>query len=221
MAVRYWILGTAGLLALALPLRADGLEDLRKALRALPGQQPVRIHVEGSASGGKDGKQEVWQGGADLEDGPGGLKVKGTLPKGEAAEDPAKWLRAREDLLQVLSLARLEGEGLGTFEGQPARWLRLSLLRGASEEDKALRRFEMTCAFWLDGEGLPRALDLTTDLEGKAAFVSFSTHMVDHRRYRRAGDRLVMEASSLEGEGKAAGTSFRVRRALRGRLLAP
>jgi len=145
------------LLSLALPLAANGLDDLRSSLQKLQGGDPVKATLEHSfwRQVMDDKKPTVSQGKvtAQLEDGPQGLKVawgRGTLQQAAkelAAQErepdrPAptrtalrnvdplevgESLSHAEALLRDLAQAQVQEEKADTWQGRPARLLVLKL----------------------------------------------------------------------------------------------
>ncbi|MCE1204983.1 MAG: hypothetical protein LWW79_10305 [Holophagaceae bacterium] len=145
------------LLSLALPLGANGLDDLRSSLQKLQGSEPVKATLDHSfwRQTMDDKKPTVSQGKvtAQLEDGPQGLKVawgRGTLQQAAkelAAQErepdrPAptrialrnvdplevgESLNHAEALLRDLAQAQIQEEKTDTWQGKPARLLVLKL----------------------------------------------------------------------------------------------
>jgi hypothetical protein len=153
-------------LSLALPLSANGLDELRAALQKLPGSEPVKATLEHSfwRQVMDDKKPTVSQGkiSAQVEGGPQGLKVtwaKATLQQAgkelEAQErepergtptrtalrnvDPlevSEALNHAEALLRDLAQAQVTEEKLETWQGHPAKLLVLKLTPRIPEQQK-------------------------------------------------------------------------------------
>jgi len=153
-------------LSLALPLSANGLDDLRAALQKLPGGEPVRATLEHSfwRQITDDKKPTVSQGkvSAQVEDGPQGLKViwtKSTLQQAAremAAQerepergtptrmamrnvdplDTAEALNHAAALLRDLAQAQVTEEKAEAWQGRPARLLVLKLMPRIPENQK-------------------------------------------------------------------------------------
>jgi hypothetical protein len=145
------------LLSLALPIGANGLDDLRSSLQKLQGSEPVKATLDHSfwRQTMDDKKPTVSQGKvtAQLEDGPQGLKVawgRGTLQQAAkelAAQErepdrPAptrialrnvdpleagESLNHAEALLRDLAQAQVQEEKADAWQGKPARLLVLKL----------------------------------------------------------------------------------------------
>ncbi len=153
-------------LSLALPLSANGLDELRAALRKLPGSEPVKATLEHSfwRQVMDDKKPTVSQGkvSAQLEDGPQGLKVSWARPTLQQAGkemtaqerepdrgtptrtalknvDPlevAEALNHAEALLRDLAQAQVTEEKVESWQGHPARLLVLKLTPRIPEQQK-------------------------------------------------------------------------------------
>jgi hypothetical protein len=145
------------LLSLALPLGANGLDDLRSSLQKLQGSEPVKATLDHSfwRHTMDDKKPVISQGKvtAQLEDGPQGLKVawgRGTLQQAAkelAAQErepdrPAptrialrnvdplevgESLNHAEALLRDLAQAQVQEERTDTWQGRPAKLLVLKV----------------------------------------------------------------------------------------------
>ncbi|NWJ40539.1 MAG: hypothetical protein HXX12_06170 [Geothrix sp.] len=154
------------LLSLALPLGANGLDDLRSSLQKLQGSEPVKATLDHSfwRQTTDDKKPVISQGKvtAQLEDGPQGLKVawgRGTLQQAAkelAAQErepdrPAptrtalrnvdplevgESLNHAEALLRDLAQAQVQEEKADTWQGKPARLLVLKLAPKIPESQK-------------------------------------------------------------------------------------
>jgi len=145
------------LLSLALPLSADGLDDLRASLQKLAGGDPVKASLEHSfwRQVIDDKKPVVSQGriAAQLEDGPQGLRVTWGRPTLQQAlkeladqerepdrtaptrtalrnVDPLETVEAlnhAEALLRDLAQAQVQEERTEAWQGRPAKLLVLRL----------------------------------------------------------------------------------------------
>lgn len=144
-------------LSMALPLSANGLDDLRASLQKLPGGEPVKATLEHSfwRQTMDDKKPTVSQGkiAAQVEDGPQGLRVTWAKPtllqagKEMAAQereperstptrtalrnvDPleaSESLNHAEALVRDLAQAQIQEEKAETWQGRPAKLLILKL----------------------------------------------------------------------------------------------
>jgi hypothetical protein len=145
------------LLFLALPLSANGLDDLRATLQKLPGGEPVKATLEHSfwRQTMDDKKPTVSQGkvSAQVEDGPQGLRVTWTRPTLQQAgrelsaqeREPERTTPTRtalrnidaleaseslnhaEALVRDLAQAQIQEEKAEPWQGHPAKLLVLKL----------------------------------------------------------------------------------------------
>ena len=219
------------LLLLAVPLRADGLADLRAALQKLQATQPVKATAECQSwsRSGKAKAPKIVQGRAEvkLEDGPGGLKLdwdKAELSRVEAAskakdsgpkqamdqingEKAKDLLDAAAAMLDELDGAQLQEDRPDARDGKPARLLTIKLdAKDMDDEDrKHLKAFSHTLKVWVDGAATPLAAVEQLDMKGSVFLISFEAHATERRNYARVGDRLVAVHSESEGSGSGAG----------------
>lgn len=219
------------LLTAALGLRADGLSDLRTALKGLPASQPVKATVDcqvWSRSG--DGKQpKIVQGRAQarLEDGPAGLKLgwdRAELARVEAAgkakdEGPGKALQAlgveraerltdaAKALLEDLDGAQVQEDRPEAWQGHPARLLVLKLEPKDLDADdrKHLKSFSRTLKVWLGPDGVPLAADERLDMKLSVMFIGVELHHAESLAFARVGDRLVATHDETQDSGAGAG----------------
>lgn len=206
-------------------LRADGLSDLRTALKALPAQEAVRAKIEQDSLDREEGTETRSHRTTVVEDGPGGMKVledtgapthakrkgkPGKVPGAGASEEFRGELRAQEELLKMLEKARLQEDRMDSFEGRPARRLRLALDLNLDEDArKYLKRFDQDLVVWLDPQNLPLALDLRMEVRARAmVFFSVRTGIRIHERFQRYKDRLLTSEARTEVEGVAVGKPF-------------
>ncbi len=206
-------------------LRADGLSDLRTALKALPAQEAVRAKVEQDSLDREEGTETRSHRTTVVEDGPGGMKVledtgapahperKGKSGKVPGTGEPEGFrgeLRAQEELLDMLKKARLLEDRMDSFEGRPARRLRLALDLNLDEDARRyIKRFDQVLVVWLDPQNLPLALDLKMEVRARAMlFFSVRTGIRVHERFQRYKDRLLTAEARTEVEGVAVGKAF-------------
>jgi len=213
-----------------LPLRADGLSDLKVALQRLKGRSAVSAQAE-VHTWSRDGKKgaEPVQGSATvrLEDGPQGLKlgwtqaqldrmaqVKGKKSKdGEESamkslglEEAIRLMRAADELLSDLEEATLVSEGTETWEGRPARKLVLNLSMGMDKEDMGpLKEARSQATLWMSSEGVPYAMNHQLDLKGRVLLISFEVHHSSQRRFQAHQGRLLLVHEDRKDSGSGAG----------------
>lgn len=219
-------------LLLALPaLRADGLADLKTALRGLPATQPVKATVDcqvwNRSGEGKKAKIIQGQAQARVEDGPSGLKLgwdKTSLDRVEAAtkakdkgprqamdalsaEKARDLLDAAKDLLGDLDDAVVQEDRADTWQGRPARLLTLKLDGKDMDEDdrKHLKSFSHTLKVWMGTDGAPLGLSEQLDMKMSVLFISVEVHHKAARTFLTSGDRLITVHDESEDSGSGAG----------------
>jgi hypothetical protein len=223
----------AALFALTLlPLRADGLSDLKAALQRLKGRGPLAAQAQvqtWSREGGKKAEPKVGGATVRLEDGPQGLKLGWTpaqlerlaAAKGKKAKDgetaalnsldaaeALRLVRAAEDLLGELEEASQLGEQAETWEGHPARKLTLNMPLGQDEEDrKIFKEAKSVATVWIAGDGTPLAMVHQLDLKGRVMLISFQVHTKAQRRYQAHQGRLLLVKEDKEMSGSGMGKS--------------
>jgi hypothetical protein len=219
-------------LFLLLPaLRADGLSDLRAALKALPGAQPVKATLECQvwSRSGKAKQAKIIQGRvqAKVEAGPGGLKLgwdKAELDRIQAAtkakdkgpeqamgalkaEKAEALLDAAKDLLGDLEEAQVLEDRADAWQGRPARLLTLKLDATDMDEDdrKHLKSFSHTLKVWMGPDGVPLGLSEQLDMKLSILFISVEMHHKASRTFAASGDRLMAVHDESEDSGSGAG----------------
>ena len=221
----------AALLLLTPALRADGLSDLRAALKAFAAKQPVKATVDCQVWNrtGKGKQPKIVQGGAraTVEAGPSGLKLgwdKAELDRIQAAtktkdhgpeqamaalkaEKAEALVDAATDLLDDLKDATVQEDRADTFNGKPARLLvlRLSDNDMDAEDRKHLKTFSHTILVWMGPDGSPMGAQDQLDLKGSFFLISFEAHTKVTRTFVRSGDRLVTIHEEELGNGSGAG----------------
>lgn len=220
-------------LLLAPTLRADGLADLRAALKGLPAKQPVKATVDCQVWNrtGKGKQPKIVQGRArvGVEDGPGGLKLgwdKAELDRIQAAakakdngpeqamaelkaEKTEAMLDSAKALLSDIEGAHVQEDRADTFQGKPARLLVLKLDDNDMDEEdrKHLKSFSHILSIWMGPDGAPLGLQEQLDMKGSFFLISFEAHTKTSRAFARSGDRLVTTHEESTGSGSGAGQS--------------
>ncbi|HTL97794.1 MAG TPA: hypothetical protein VL181_03215 [Holophagaceae bacterium] len=218
-------------LLLAPALRADGLTDLRAALKGLPARQPVKATVDCQVWNrtGKGKQPKIVQGQARVvvEDGPGGLKLgwdKAELDRIQSAakakdegprqamgalraEKAEALLDAAKDLLGDLDEAQLQEDRPDSWQGRPARLISLKLDAKDMDEDgrKHLKSFSHTLKIWMGPDGAPLGLSEQMDMKLSVMFISVEVHHHASRAFAKSGDRLVAVHDESEDSGSGAG----------------
>lgn len=221
----------AVLLTIALlPLRADGLSDLKAALQRLKGRGPLAAQAQvqtWSREGGKKAEPKVGGTTVRLEDGPQGLKLGWTpaqlerlaAAKGKKAKEgetaalnsldaavALRLMRAAEDLLGELEEATLLGEQAEAWEGRAARKLTLTLSLGQDEEArKVFKEAKSVAQIWIAADGTPLAMVHQLDLKGRVMLISFEVHEKAQRRYQAHQGRLLLVKEDKEVSGSGLG----------------
>ena len=219
-------------LLLAPALRADGLADLRTALKNLPAIQAVKATVTCSIwdRSGEGKKAKVLQGHIQswVEVAPSGMRMgwdKADLDRVETAskgkdKGPSRamealsagkakdLLNAAQDLLGDLKEAALQEDRMDTWQGKPARLLSLKLdAKGDMDEEdrKHLKTFSHVMTLWLAPNGAPLGLTEQLDIKGSFFLISFEAHSKTTRTFSQTGDRLVTVHEETESSGSGAG----------------
>lgn len=210
-------------------LQADGLADLKAALKALPRGPKVRVHIEEESREREEGKEQTDHRSLLVEDGPEGTKVledshpgKGlrqanftTDGKGRAREkqkpgDFMEIVRPAEGLLEQLETARLLEEKAEPFERRPARRLKLALDMKLDEDArKHLKQADHEAILWIGTDSLPLAMKHRIEVRARVLlFASIWTRIDITRRFQRAGQRFLLLDEQAEVQGSALGKSF-------------
>ena len=217
----------ASLLLSCALLQADGLDDLRSALRGLPAPaSKVRLKIEEQSQEREEGKDRVEQRTVLVEDGPEGLRVledsrpkapektkvstktPGAAPKGSGEFREA--LRPAEELLKQLETARLLEEKAEAIEGRPARRLKLALDMDLDAEARShLKQADHEATVWIGADGLPLAMTHRIEIRARVLlFASVWTRVDITRRFQRAQGRLLLLNEQADVQGSALGKSF-------------
>ena len=226
------------LTALAAPLFADGLSDVRATLQKLQSDQPLRARVEVKTrrSGGESDKQKQSQGTSAVlvESGPQGLVLSWSpeqikqsrkaawaetanpdAPKSDlatlkalSAGEALNVLDAADPLRRGLEKAVLQEDKRDTYQGKPARLLVIKVDLGLDEEErKALKSSEAILKLWLDGDGIPLAMERDIQAKFSKFLVGFRVHDHETREFQRAAGRLVVTRASKDSSGSGLGHS--------------
>lgn len=208
-------------------LRADGLADLKAALKALPAPAKVRMKVEAESREKASGKEETERRTAVVEDGPDGTRVledsrpgadpaksrgaaKGPGPVKKGSGDFHDELRPAEGLLEQLEKARLLEEKAEPYEGRPARRLRLAMDLDLDAEARShLKKADYEATVWIGPDGLPLAMDHRIEIRARVLLLASVWTKVDiRRRFQRVQSRLLVLDEHADVQGAALGKSF-------------
>ncbi len=205
-------------------LQADGLADLKAALKALPRGPKVRVHIEEESREPEGGKDRLECRTVRLEDGPEGTKVledsrpvapgkksNPDAPTAKKGDSPFQGiLHPAVALLEQLDKARLVEEKLETREGKPARRLKLAMDLALDAEAKAnLKKATHEATVWIGADGVPLAMDQRIEIKARVLLVASVWTKVDiHIRYQLNQGRLLVLEERSDVQGSAMGKSF-------------
>jgi hypothetical protein len=222
-------------LALALPARADGLDDLRAALGKLQGTSPLRVTLTAQVTNNTqddDDKRRTSNGTATLsaEDGPQGLRIayprdimvramaEGALRQSDSrAPSPTRNALDELDYDNVHSMVHAAETLLKRLEGAKLKAERadawngvparlLSLDLTVARNQQYVDKQTSTMDVWIDASGRPLASRAQTSAKGSAFIViSFEVKARDDRVYTVVGDRLLVTRRDTSGSGSGAG----------------
>lgn len=213
-------------------LRADGLADLKAALKSQPGATRIRVKVEQEEVERESGKDKTSRRSALVEDGPEGLRVVEDS-RGAAAPAPKKGgakpggkkgsgsfhdeLRPAEGLLEQLETARVLEERAEAYEGRPARRLRLALDLDLDAEARShLKKAEHEATVWIGADGLPLAMRHRIEIQARVLLLASVWTKVDlHRRFQQVRGRLLVLDEQADVQGSALGKSFNAKETTR------
>lgn len=117
-------------------------------------------------------------------------------------------LDAADPLRRGLERAVLLEDKPDTRKGKPARLLLIRIDIALDEEErKALKSSDAIEKLWLDGDGIPVAMDRNIEARFSKFLIGFKIHEHETREFQRAGGRLVTVASTKESSGSGFGHS--------------
>lgn len=229
---------TALLLALCLPVSADGLANLKANLAKLNGGDAVKATVDHAfwRQTTEDKKPVQTQGrvAVAVEDGAQGLRLAWGRPLLQQAAQEAKVqaqnpekpagtrsaLRAidaveagelvnyADTLLRNLDTAQLLEEKDDTWQGKPARLLKLKVEpRMPASQKKYVKKLDVQASIWVGADGLPLAASDTMAFTASRFFISFEGSSKHERRFQRVGNRLVVAYQQVEDANSGFGQS--------------
>jgi len=205
-------------------LQADGLADLKAALKSLPQASKVCARIEEESREQEGGKDHIERRTVRLEDGPEGTRILEDSRPGSPANrtNPGNAnakkggspfegiLRPAAGLLEQLDKARLVEEKPDTREGQPVRRLKLVMSMDLDAEAKStLKKAVHEATIWIGANGLPIAMDQQIEIKARILLVATVWTKVDiHIRYQRNQGRLLVLEERSDVQGSAMGKSF-------------
>src|SRR4051794_18971252 len=194
----------------------------------------ARVEIKSRRSGGESGKQKQSESISIVivENGPDGLKLSWSPDQirqsrkaawNEAANpdtsrsdlatlkalEPAQALNlldAADGLRRALEKSELREDKRENYEGKPARVLVFRIELGLDEEErKALKSSDTYLKLWLDGDGMPLAMERDVQAKFSKFLIGFRIHEHDTRSYQRAGGRLVVTHATHDTSGAGLG----------------
>jgi hypothetical protein len=207
-------------------LQADGLTDLKAALKGLPAPAKVRVKVEAESLEREDGKDSAEHRTTVVEDGPEGTRIledtrpaaapakaKGSAKPGAAKKGSGEFhddLRPAEGLLEQLEKARLLEEKAEAYEGRPARRLKLAMDLDLDAEARShLKKADYEATVWIGLDGLPLAMVHRIEIKARVMLVASVWTKIDiRRRFQRVQNRLLVLDEQADVQGAALGKSF-------------
>lgn len=128
--------------------------------------------------------------------------------KALAAGEALNLLDAADPLRRGLEKAVLREDKRDTYQGKAARLLVLGVDLGLDEEErKALKSSEAILKLWLDGDGVPLAMERDIQARFSKFLVGFRVHEHETREFQRAGGRLVVTRATKDSSGSGLGHS--------------
>lgn len=208
-------------------LRADGLSDLKVALKGLPAPEKLRVKVESESLERESGKDSTERRATVVEDGSEGMRILedtrpaatpakakgGTRAPGAGKKASGEFhdeLRPAEGLLEQLEKARLLEEKSEAYEGRPARRLKLAMDLDLDAEARShLKKADYEATVWIGPDGLPLAMVHRIDIKARVMLVASVWTRIDiHRRFQRVQNRLLVLDEQADVQGAALGKSF-------------
>lgn len=123
--------------------------------------------------------------------------------KALAAGEALNLLDAADPLRRGLENAVLQEDRRDTYQGKSVRLLVIKVDLGLDEEErKALKSSEAILKLWLDGDGVPLAMERDIQARFSKFLIGFRLHEHETREFQRAGGRLVVtHAKDSSGSG--------------------
>jgi hypothetical protein len=128
--------------------------------------------------------------------------------KALAAGEALNLLDAADPLRRGLEKAVLQEDKRDTYQGKPVRLLVIRVDPGLDEEErKALKSSEAILKLWLDGDGVPLAMERDIQAKFSKFLIGFRVREHETREFQRAGGRLVVTRASKDSSGSGFGHS--------------
>ena len=128
--------------------------------------------------------------------------------KALAAGEALGLLDAADLLRRRLEKAVLQEDKRDNYQGKPARLLVIKVDLSLDEEErKALKSSAAIMKLWLDGDGVPLAMERDIQAKFSKFLIGFRVHEHETREFQRAGGRLVVTRASKDSSGSGLGHS--------------
>jgi len=128
--------------------------------------------------------------------------------KALAAGEALNLLDAADPLRRGLEKAVLQEDKRDTYQGKSVRLLVIRVDLGLDEEErKALKTSEAILKLWLDGDGVPLAMERDVQARFSKFLIGFRVHEHETREFERSGGRLVITRASKDNSGSGLGHS--------------
>jgi hypothetical protein len=128
--------------------------------------------------------------------------------KALAAGEALNLLDAADPLHRGLEKAVLQEDKRDTYQGKSVRLLVIRVDLGLDEEErKALKSSEAILKLWLDGDGVPLAMERDIQAKFSKFLIGFRVQEHETREFQRAGGRLVVTRASKDSSGSGLGHS--------------
>ena len=188
--------------------RLGGESDKQKQSQAISSliveSGPQGLTLSWSAEQIKQSRKAAWTQTANPDAPKSDLATLKALAAGEALN----LLDAADPLRRGLEKAVLQEERRDTYQGKPVRLLVIKVDLGLDEEErKALKSSEAILKLWLDGEGVPLAMERDIQARFSKFLIGFRVHEHETREFQRAGGRLVVTRASKDSSGSGFGHS--------------
>jgi hypothetical protein len=204
-------------------LASGGLDDVKAALERLPADKPVHAELKVTRwqriTGGKEPNETTGGVTFHVSDGKTGPTLHcsvGMLHEKAANIIGAtslmrvhKLLDAAPELKEQLVKAELVSEEGSTWQGRPARLLKVKLGPESFKKDGAngasIQATLGSASVWIAEDGTPLAAEISTDLEAGVLMIKATTHIRIAREYGVVNGRLVVMKDTEETQADAVG----------------
>ncbi|HEX7518264.1 MAG TPA: hypothetical protein VF345_13375 [Chthoniobacterales bacterium] len=188
--------------------RLGGESDKQKQSEAISAviveSNPQGLTLSWSPEQIKQSRKAAWAQTANPDAPKSDLATLKALAGGEALN----LLDAADPLRRGLEKAVLQEDKRDTYQGKPVRLLVIRVDLGLDEEErKALKSSEAILKLWLDGDGVPLAMERDIRARFSKFLIGFRVLEHETREFQRAGGRLVVTRASKDSSGSGLGHS--------------